>query len=226
MKRHLTAALSKAITSAYPQLPATTTANVNLSKTPNVDYSDTSALKLAKSLQSSPLEIATNIISHLPPTLSGPSGLFETIESTDKGFLNISVGDAWLSRELRAIAIGATSKPVVNNSPDRVIVDFASQPIAIAPLPANPPQRLSDDRSAPVLTTSLSPCALQVMFQSDLFHASQPFHFRADSFADRRINLTYLFGLKEGTTNLVHIMAPHVGEVCFRLLRVLRYLLR
>ena len=123
MKRHLSAALSKAITSAYPQLPTTTTANVNISKTPNVDYADTSALKLAKSLQSSPLEIATNIISHLP---SSPTGLFDTITSTEKGFLNISVGDVWLSRKVRVIADGTTSMPVLNSSPDRVIVDFAS----------------------------------------------------------------------------------------------------
>ena len=33
-----------------------------------------------------------------------------------------------------------------------------------------------------------------VMFQSDLFHKSDEFSFKTGGFADRRINLTYLFG--------------------------------
>jgi len=132
MKRLLGNALSKALSRAY-NLPATAaTTAVNISKAPGVDYADTTALKLSKSLATPPHDIATSAIAHLPSSLLGPSGPFGTVKATEKGFLHISVGDEWLYNQVVALAENGPQFSSLRTAsslsvlPQRIVVDFAS----------------------------------------------------------------------------------------------------
>jgi len=51
-----------------------------------------------------------------------------------------------------------------------------------------------------------------IVFNSDLFHATQPLSFAA-GYANRRLNVTFLFGLREEDNNgAVHAKMPKVGS--------------
>jgi len=136
MQRLLHKHLTRAIRAAYPELPVTATATVALSKTHNIDYGDASALKFSKFLSSTPHDVATTIASHIPASAIGPSQIFGSLEVTDKGFLNISIGEQWLCNETTTVAHQGLSsvRSHESNAKDestttnlkKIIVDFAS----------------------------------------------------------------------------------------------------
>ena len=123
MRKTLNQILTQAIVRAYPSLPSTTISAVNLSKTG--DYRDATALRLSKSLKTPPQEIADTIASHISPALFHPSGPFETIKSSDKGFLDITISNLWLSQQMQSIAKNGPNQSNMED-PKSIVVDFGS----------------------------------------------------------------------------------------------------
>ena len=123
MRKSLNQILTQAIVRAYPSLPSTTISAVNLSKTG--DYRDATALRLSKSLKTPPQEIADTIASQISPALFHPSGPFETIKSSDKGFLDITISNLWLSQQMQSIAKNGPNQSNMED-PKSIVVDFGS----------------------------------------------------------------------------------------------------
>jgi arginyl-tRNA synthetase len=130
MQRIIQRTLTSALKSAYPQLPESTTAAVTLSKVPNVDYGDASALRLAKVLSSTPKQVAKKIMENISSNQVGKKSIIGSIDLTDKGFLNITVSNHWLCNEITSVAFFGMSYHQTHTlsswSPEKIVVDFAS----------------------------------------------------------------------------------------------------
>lgn len=87
-------------------------------------YQCTSALKLAKTLKQSPLQVAKKIVDHFDPSLC------EKIETAGPGFINFTLSSSFLSHEVTEqqndLLLGATPP----EKKERIIVEFSSPNVA------------------------------------------------------------------------------------------------
>jgi arginyl-tRNA synthetase len=91
------------------------------------DFASTVALKLARPLRRSPLEIAKTIAEHVATTATDPDSPIASVEVAAPGFLNIRLSDHALAEVARRIlAEPATWGHVVAAHPEHVNVEFVS----------------------------------------------------------------------------------------------------
>ncbi|MBI5302600.1 MAG: arginine--tRNA ligase [Chloroflexi bacterium] len=86
------------------------------------DYSTALALKLAREAKRAPLQIAQTIAAHFPN-----DDTIAKVEATAPGFVNITLNDAWLTRQVEEIlAQGARFGDVPTAKPEHVQVEYVS----------------------------------------------------------------------------------------------------
>jgi arginyl-tRNA synthetase len=93
-------------------------------------YQCNSAMKLAKSLQLAPREIAQRLTAHLQLSTSSGESFIAAIEIAGPGFINITLATEYLNQRLQEILVDScigAAKPEHNT---KVIIDFSSPNIA------------------------------------------------------------------------------------------------
>ncbi len=89
------------------------------------DYQFNGAMKLAKSLKRNPREIALDIIEHIDTTT-----LISKVEVAGAGFINISIDNGWLSKELTKIIDDSRVGVGVVEDKKRIVIDYSSPNMA------------------------------------------------------------------------------------------------
>ena len=102
MKELLQKKFSEALLKAYPTLENPPVEVTESLINPFGDYQFNSALKLKKSLQKSPVEIAKEIVTHFDPEEKGIL-LVEPLEVAGPGFINIRLSKNFLENKLNTL---------------------------------------------------------------------------------------------------------------------------
>ncbi len=89
------------------------------------DYQFNGAMKLAKSLKRNPREIALDIIEHIDTTT-----LISKVEVAGAGFINISIDNGWLSKELTKIIDDSRVGVGIVEDKKRIVIDYSSPNMA------------------------------------------------------------------------------------------------
>jgi arginyl-tRNA synthetase len=115
---------------ALPALPEDAEIPVDVERPADAargDFASTVALKLAKPLRRSPLQIAQAIAAQVATTAADPGSAIASVEVVPPGFLNLRLSDAALAATIgRALAEPAAWGHVAAEHPERVNVEFVS----------------------------------------------------------------------------------------------------
>jgi arginyl-tRNA synthetase len=115
---------------ALPPLPDDTEIPVDVERPADAargDFASTVALKLAKPLRRSPLQIAQAIAAEVATTATDPASAISAVEVAPPGFLNVRLADAALAATVgRVLADQGTWGHVAADHPERVNVEFVS----------------------------------------------------------------------------------------------------
>jgi len=115
---------------ALPAFPDDTAIPVDVERPADAargDFASTVALKLAKPLRRSPLQIAQAIAAHVATTARDPASAIAAVEVAAPGFLNIRLAEAALAATIgHVLAEPATWGHIAAEHPERVNVEFVS----------------------------------------------------------------------------------------------------
>ncbi|HEX3597301.1 MAG TPA: arginine--tRNA ligase [Polyangiaceae bacterium] len=91
----------------------------------HADYQANAALSLKAKLGKAPREIAAAIVAKLDAP-----GVIEKVDIAGPGFVNVTLGNEYLARELRAVAEDANVGLALVERPDTVVIDYSSPNVA------------------------------------------------------------------------------------------------
>jgi arginyl-tRNA synthetase len=100
-----------------------------LRRSAHADYQANVAMALGKRLKKPPREVAAAIAAALPVTPGG-DGLLAKVEVAGPGFVNVTLGDAYLARELAETAQDRALGVRPAAAPETVVVDYSSPNVA------------------------------------------------------------------------------------------------
>jgi arginyl-tRNA synthetase len=102
-----------------------------LRRSAHADYQANVAMALGKRLKRPPREVAAAIAERLP-VVAGGEGLLSKVEIAGPGFINLTLDDAYLARELAETAGSAALGvvPLTGAAPETVVVDYSSPNVA------------------------------------------------------------------------------------------------
>lgn len=89
------------------------------------DYQANFAMKLAKKLHKNPADIATTVIQRL-----NKNPLFQSLELSGPGFINISLTNEFLSQRLQSVLVDARLGVPLAKKPNNIVVDYANANVA------------------------------------------------------------------------------------------------
>ena len=120
--------LNKIIKKALDSANIKTTEDITISDATKPEFGDyqfNGAMKLARGLKRNPREIALDIIEHIDTTT-----LISKVEVAGAGFINISIDNGWLSKELTKIIDDSRVGVGVVEDKKRIVIDYSSPNMA------------------------------------------------------------------------------------------------
>ncbi|MBS3903509.1 MAG: arginine--tRNA ligase [Anaplasmataceae bacterium] len=124
---------SEAISKAFPCLEENTLyqAEISPSTQPQFGhYQCNSALKIAKTIQVNPREVAEAIVLHFPRKTINESQIISKIEIAGPGFINIFLDKVYLAEEIKSVFTDTRLGVPALKKKQKVIVEFSSPNIA------------------------------------------------------------------------------------------------
>lgn len=126
--------IRNSIAAAFPMV--TSIPEILLTASKFADYQCNNAMQLSRTLAQlstpirlDPKQVGEQIVKQLP---LGPTDVLEGASVTDKGFINLTLGTSWLSRQVEVLSVarGPLRREAPSVPPQRVLVDFSSPNIA------------------------------------------------------------------------------------------------